>query len=112
MKALLFFPFFYVFEIALGALRIARDVLAPHPKLSPIMLRVPIDLPSDVHRLALAALVSMTPGTLSVDEADDGRTLLVHSLYGGDDPEAEIRHIQEKYAALVGSIRLPFTRHA
>lgn len=112
MKALLFFPFFYVLEIVRGALRIARDVLAPRPRLSPVMLRVPIDLPSDVHRLALAALISMTPGTLSVDEADEGRTLIVHSLYGGGDPEAEIRHIQKKYAALVGSIRLPFTRHA
>ncbi|MEM9237152.1 MAG: Na+/H+ antiporter subunit E [Verrucomicrobiota bacterium] len=112
MKALLFFPFFYVFEIAAGALRIARDVLAPHPRLRPVLLRVPVDLPSDVHRLILAALVAMTPGTLSVDEVDEGRTLLVHSLYGGDDPEGEIRHIQEKYAALVGSIRLPFVRHA
>lgn len=112
MKALLIFPFFYIYEIAAGALRIAKDVLSPEPRLRPVLLRVPVDLPSDVHRLALAALVSMTPGTLSVDEADDGRTLLVHSLYGGDDPEGEIRHILEKYAARVASIRLPFVRHA
>jgi multicomponent Na+:H+ antiporter subunit E len=112
MKALLIFPFFYIYEIVLGALRIARDVLSPRPRLRPVLLRVPVDLPGDVHRLALAALVSMTPGTLSVEEADDGRTLVVHSLYGADDPEAEIRHIQEKYAARVASIRLPFLRHA
>lgn len=112
MRALLIFPFFYVYKIATGALRIARDVLSPAPKLSPVLLHVPVDLPSDLHRLVLAALVSMTPGTLSVDEADDGRILLVHSLYGGEDPEAEIHHIQEQYAARVRAIRLPFQRHA
>ena len=111
MKALLFFPFFYLYEIAAGALRVTRDVLSPVPRLRPVLLRVPVDLPGPLHRLVLAALVTMTPGTLSVDEAEGGRVLLVHSLYGGDDPEREIRHIQEKYAALVGSIRLPFTRH-
>lgn len=112
MKALLVFPFFYIREIAAGALRISRDVLSRKPKLRPVLLHVPVDLPSNVHRLMLAALVSMTPGTISVDETDGGRTLLVHSLYGAEDPEKEIRHIQEKFAALVASIRLPFIRHA
>lgn len=112
MKELLIFPFFYVYEIAAGALRISKDVLSPHPRLRPVMLHVPIDLPSDAHRLTLAVLVSMTPGTISVEQEDDGRTLLVHSLYGGDDPEAEIRHIQESYAARVASLRLPFRRNA
>jgi multisubunit Na+/H+ antiporter MnhE subunit len=112
MKALLIFPFFYLFEIVVGALRVSRDVLSPHPKLSPVLLRVPMDLPTGIHRLALASLVTMTPGTLSVDEIEDGRILLVHSLYGGEDPEAEIRHIQEKYASRVASIRLPIHQNA
>lgn len=112
MKALLLFPFFYVYEIAAGALRIARDVLSVSPRLRPVVLHVPVDLPSPVHRLALASLISMTPGTISIDEEDGGRILLVHSLYGNDDPEAEIRHIQQRYATLIGSIRLPFIRHA
>jgi multicomponent Na+:H+ antiporter subunit E len=112
MKELLIFPFFYLYEVVSGALRVARDVLSPRPRLNPVLLRVPVDLPGPGHRLLLAALVTMTPGTLSVAETDDGRELLVHSLYGGGDPEAEIRHIQEKYATFVGAIRLPFKSHA
>lgn len=112
MKELLIFPFFYLKEVATGALRIAKDVLSPKTTLHPVLLRVPINLPSDGHRFALAALVTMTPGTLSVDEEDDGRVLVVHSLYGGRDPEAEIRHIQDRYASFVGRIRNPFHRHA
>ncbi|MCU0796775.1 MAG: Na+/H+ antiporter subunit E [Akkermansiaceae bacterium] len=111
MKALLIFPFFYLYEVIAGALRVSRDVLSPRPQLRPVLLRVPVDLPSAGHRLMLAALVTMTPGTLSVAETEDGRELLVHSLYGAEDPEKEIRHIQEKYATMVGSLRLPFTRH-
>lgn len=112
MIALLIFPFFYIYEIFVGAMRVSRDVLSPRPKLSPVLLRVPVDLPSGVHRLVLASLITMTPGTLSVDEIDGGRALLVHSLYGGEDPDAEIRHIQEKYASRVACIWLPFCKYA
>ena len=112
MIHLITFPFFYLREIIAGALRIARDVLSPNPRFRPILLHVPVDLPSDSHRLILAALVSMTPGILSVDQSNDGRVLYVHSLYGGENPASEIRHIQEKYASRVASLRIPFIRHA
>jgi len=105
MTALLVFPFFYLKEIAAGALRIARDVLALHPRLDPVLLRVDTRGHTPGQRLLLANLVSMTPGTLSVDEEDDGDTLLVHSLYGGRDPAAELATIRERYQALV--TRLP-----
>ncbi|MBT8043778.1 MAG: Na+/H+ antiporter subunit E [Verrucomicrobiae bacterium] len=105
MKHLIIFPFFYLMEIALGALRIAGDVLAPKPKLQPVMLRVPVDLKTDMQRLLLANLISMTPGTLSVGEEKNGSILLVHSLYGGADPEQEIQHIKSKYETVVA--RLP-----
>ena len=105
MKHLLIFPFFYLMEIVLGALRIAKDVIAPKPELHPVMLKVPVDLKSDLQRLLLANLVSMTPGTLSVGEENDGRTLIVHSLYGGEDPEKELQHIKDHYESVVA--RLP-----
>jgi multicomponent Na+:H+ antiporter subunit E len=105
MKSLLIFPFFYLHAIITGALRIAWDVLSPKPNLHPVLLRVPVDLRSVRQRLLLANLVSMTPGTLSVDEEDDGRILVVHSLYGGEDPDAEMREIKERYERVVA--RLP-----
>ncbi|MFK7911907.1 MAG: Na+/H+ antiporter subunit E [Akkermansiaceae bacterium] len=105
MKHLIIFPFFYLMEIVLGALRIAKDVVSPKPDLHPVMLRVPIDLKSDLQRLLLANLVSMTPGTLSVAEENDGGILVVHSLYGGADPESELKHIKDRYETIVA--RLP-----
>lgn len=104
MKALITFPFFYLLEIAAGALRIARDVLAPKPNLDPVILRVPLSLKSSRQRLLLANLVSMTPGTLSIDEEDDGKILIVHSLYGGSDPAAELAHIKDRYESVVAKL--------
>lgn len=105
MIALLFFPFYYVYEIAAGALRIARDIVTPHPKLNPVFLRVPLDITSPRQRLLLANLISMTPGTVSVDETRDD-ILLVHSLYGGADPEGEIRQIKSRFESFVAKLPL------
>lgn len=104
MKALLLFPFFYLWAIISGALRIAKDVLAPKPDLHPVLLRIPLGLKSHRQRLLLANLVSMTPGTLSVDEEDEGRVLVVHSLYGGLDPKGEIREIKDRYESVVAKL--------
>lgn len=101
MIGFLFFPFFYLYEVVIGALRIAWDVLRPSPQLSPTFLRIPVDLDSRRQRILLANLITMTPGTLAVDEFDDGKTILVHSLYAGDDPAAEIHSIKKNFESIV-----------
>lgn len=106
MIALLLFPFFYLKEIVCGALYVAYDVLTPRSRINPVLLRVPLDLDCPRKRLLLASLITMTPGTLSVDEADGGKTIIVHSLYGGDDPEGALKDIKERYEKIVA--RLPF----
>lgn len=105
MISLLFFPFYYLKEIVAGALYVGYDVLTPKSRINPVLLRVPIDLDSPRKRLLLASLVTMTPGTLSVDEVDDGKTIIVHSLYGGADPEGTLAEIKERYEKVIA--RLP-----
>jgi len=104
MKLILLFPFLYLTDVVLGALRVARDILSPSPKFDPILLHVPVSLTSPTKRFILANLVSMTPGTISISEADEGRTLLVHSLYGGSDPETIIRDIQNRYESFLAQL--------
>jgi len=104
MKLILLFPFLYLSDVVFGALRVAWDVLRPVPRLSPILLYVPVSLTSPTKRFILASLVSMTPGTISIAEQNGGRTLLVHSLYGGDDPEAAILEIQERYESFLAQL--------
>lgn len=105
MISLLIFPFYYLKEIVAGALNVAYDVFTSGSRINPVLLRVPIELESPRKRLLLASLVTMTPGTLSINEVDDGKTMIIHSLYGGAAPEAALAKIKERYEKVIA--RLP-----
>jgi multicomponent Na+:H+ antiporter subunit E len=69
-------------------------VLGPHRRLKPALLAVPLDVRSDAEIAMLANLITLTPGTLSVDVAPDRSALYVHCL-GVDDPDAMRREIKD-----------------
>ncbi len=104
MKLILIFPFLYLKDILVGGFQVAQDILSPRPKLKPIILRVPLSLTSPNKRFLLANLVSMTPGTVAVAEEDEGRTLVVHSLYGADHPDLVISTIQNRYQKFLAQL--------
>ncbi|MCS7063923.1 MAG: Na+/H+ antiporter subunit E [Methylacidiphilales bacterium] len=86
MKILLSLNFllFYLQEFLLSNLRVAKDVLSPHPQIAPDFIELPLDLQNDVAIFLLANLITMTPGTLTVDLSEDKKTLLIHSIYVHD----------------------------
>ena len=69
-------------------------------------MRVPVDLEEPVARAILAGIITLTPGTLSVDLVDDGRALLVHALDVAD-PAALITTIHERYVRPLARIVVP-----
>jgi multicomponent Na+:H+ antiporter subunit E len=86
-------------ELTLANIQLARDILSPVPPFVPGFVAFDVkDLPP-TETVALANLVSLTPGTLSVDLDDEGYTLYVHTLYA-QDPEETRRGIR-KLANLV-----------
>lgn len=104
MKDLLIFPFFYMKEVVVGTLMVTRDVIAPKQKLAPVLLRVPLGPLTPRQRLILACLISMTPGTISVAEEDEGRIMIVHALYGATDPASVITHLKTRYETIVAKL--------
>lgn len=106
MISLLIFPFYYLKEIIAGALYVAYDVLTPNTRIQPILLRLPLTGLNPRKRLILANLITMTPGTLSVCEEEEGSILLIHSLYGGQNPKATLDEIQERYVPIVAKLPL------
>jgi len=82
------FAAFYVWEIVLSSLRVAIDVLTPRLRARPAILRLPLNAKSDFEITVLANLISLTPGTLSLDVSPDRRTLYVHAMYVDDGPDA------------------------
>jgi multicomponent Na+:H+ antiporter subunit E len=81
-------------EILLSAVRVGLLVLSPnlHSRLRPAIIAFPLTATSDAEITLLANLITLTPGTLSVDVSEDRRYLYVHAL-SVTDKAALIRHI-------------------
>jgi multicomponent Na+:H+ antiporter subunit E len=78
------FTVFFVKELIVANLRVAADVVTPTHYMRPRVIAVPLDAKSDVEITALANLISLTPGTLSLDVSSDRRVLFVHAMYASD----------------------------
>ena len=67
-------------ELARSAWTVARLVLRPKMDLKPGIFAYPLAVTSDFEITLLANLITLTPGTLSVDVSPDRKTLYVHAL--------------------------------
>ncbi|MEM1041310.1 MAG: Na+/H+ antiporter subunit E [Bacteroidota bacterium] len=90
------FAAFYVWELLLSSVRVAFDVLTPRLRAQPGIVAVPLDAQTDLEMTTLANLISLTPGTLSLDVSPDRRTLYVHAMYLGDGPDALRANLKEQ----------------
>jgi multicomponent Na+:H+ antiporter subunit E len=87
---------FFLRELLVSSVRVAIDVLRPSLTMIPAVIAVPIELGDDAQITLLANLISLTPGTLTIDVSAEGSTLYVHAMYG-DDPDGVRQHIQHEY---------------
>jgi multicomponent Na+:H+ antiporter subunit E len=72
---------FTIREIVVANINVTRAVLfTPLERLRPGIVGVPLDVRSDVEITMLANLITLTPGTLSLDVSDDRSTLFVHAI--------------------------------
>lgn len=85
-----------LFDIVVANWQVARRVLGPLDRLHPRFIEVPLDLEDNFVATILGSIVSMTPGTVSVDIDQERGLLLVHAL-DAEDPEALIRAIKARY---------------
>jgi multicomponent Na+:H+ antiporter subunit E len=90
----------FVRELILSALRVAALVIRPRLDLRPALVAFPLTVTSDVEITLLANLITLTPGTLSVDVSPDRRHLLIHAI-DVRDREGLIRSIREGLEAKV-----------
>jgi multicomponent Na+:H+ antiporter subunit E len=73
-------------ELLLSALRVALLVCRPdmHKRLNPAIVHYELTTDRDVEIALLANLITLTPGTLSIDVTPDKRFLVIHVLEMGD----------------------------
>jgi multicomponent Na+:H+ antiporter subunit E len=87
---------YYLWELIKSNAIIAYDVLTPTHHMKPGVIGIPIEAKTDLEITALANLITMTPGTLSLDISPDRKTLYVHAMYIHD-PEELRRDIKENF---------------
>lgn len=80
----------FVYELVLSAFRVAVLVLKPNMDLKPGIIAYDLKVDRDMEITLLANLITLTPGTLSVDVSSDRTKLFIHAL-DCSDPD-QIRH--------------------
>jgi multicomponent Na+:H+ antiporter subunit E len=76
--------FFY--ELVISAVRVLLLVIRPKLDINPGIIAYPLKVDRDFEITLLANLISLTPGTISVDVSGDRRRLFVHTI-DCSDPE-------------------------
>ena len=78
----------FLYELVVSAFRVAKLVLSPRMDVAPGIFAYPLKLRRDQEIALLANMITLTPGTLSVDVSEDRRTLYVHAMDARDPDQA------------------------
>lgn len=95
----------FLFELVVSAVRVALVVLRPDlsKAVRPAIVAVPLTVKSDAEITLLANMITLTPGTLSVDVSADKSVLFVHAL-SMDDRDAMIADIANGFEKKVREV--------
>jgi multicomponent Na+:H+ antiporter subunit E len=103
MSAIIRLAFFFVSRLWVAAWQLARDILRPRPRFDPVIMAYEARGLTPGEVALLSNLISLTPGSVSLDADGESGRIFVHSLYG-EDSKAVMREI-ENYARLLRAIR-------
>jgi multicomponent Na+:H+ antiporter subunit E len=92
----------FLYELSLSATKVALLVIRPdmHRRLTPGIIAFPLRVTRDAEITLLANLITLTPGTLSVDVSEDRQHLFIHVL-NMTDRDAVIREIADGFETRV-----------
>lgn len=91
------FAAFFLWEMIKANLQVAYYVISPRYKMRPGVIAVPLDVHTDMEITLLANLITLTPGTLSLDVSADRRVMYIHSMTLGDRADEFRRQIKEGF---------------
>lgn len=94
---------FFLWELVVSSIRVAWDIVTPSHYSNPAIVEMPLDVESDIEILLVTTLISLTPGTLSLDVTPDRKTLIVHAMFA-DDPDALVREMKDGMERMVKEV--------
>ncbi len=91
-----FFIYLGVFTKALvvANIQVAITVLSPTLRIRPGFVAMPLRVKTDLEITSLANSITLTPGTIAVHITNDRKTLVIHALDVGPDPDLVRKDIQ------------------
>ncbi|MFN3712102.1 MAG: Na+/H+ antiporter subunit E [Alcanivoracaceae bacterium] len=100
---ILMFALFFLREMLKANLRVAWDVVTPTHHMRPAVIAVPLDARTEGEIALVANLISLTPGTLTLDISSDHKVLYIHVMYLDDLDEvrAQIKDFEARVLALL-----------
>jgi len=72
---------YYLKELFVASIKVAYDIITPKDYMNPAVIALPLDASTDLEITLLANLITLTPGTLSIDVSNDRKTLYIHEVY-------------------------------
>ncbi|WP_447553486.1 Na+/H+ antiporter subunit E [Vreelandella sp. EE22] len=85
---------FFIKELVQANLRVGFDILTPPWHMQPGVIALPLSARTEMEITMVANLISLTPGTLSLDVSDDRRVLYIHAMFLDDEDELR-RNLKE-----------------
>jgi multicomponent Na+:H+ antiporter subunit E len=74
-------------EVWLSAVSVTKLVLGPIDRLRSGFIAIPMDAETDLEITSLANSITLTPGTITVHVEPRERTIIIHAIDIGQDPE-------------------------
>ncbi|SFB99075.1 multicomponent Na+:H+ antiporter subunit E [Marinospirillum celere] len=92
------FVFFFFAELIKANIKVAYDVMTPVWYMKPGVIALPLEAKTDMEITFVANLISLTPGTLSLDVSDDRRVLFIHAMFLDDEESlrADLKEMERR----------------
>lgn len=86
----------FLWELVVSSVRVAAIVLSRYRDLKPAIIAYPLTVDRDFEITLLANLITLTPGTLSIDVSEDREVLFIHCI-DVPDPDGMIADIKNGF---------------
>ena len=97
------FTLFYLKEVFTSNIKVTHDVLTKRHQMMPGFIAIPVQGLKDRQLLILSNLLTMTPGSVTVDISEEKDFLYLHVMYLND-PESFRQSIITKYVKRVQEV--------
>lgn len=97
------FVFYFLRELFMANFKVAFDVITPPWHMTPGVIAFELAAKTDLEIAFVANLISLTPGTLSLDISDDRRVLFIHAMFLDDEQalRGDLREMERRALAVL-----------